>query len=78
MLGAVSIGAAEPQTLMPPDRSLHVRSDKEILHESTGNIVDTQADLSVTVKGRKTEKVWGVASLTYDWRMDLQVDGRSR
>ena len=76
VLGAVFNGTAKPQTLVHPDGSLHVRSDKEILHESTGNMtVDTQADLSVTVKGRKTEKVSGVASLTYDSRMDLQATG---
>lgn len=76
VLGAVFNGNAKPQTLVHPDGSLHMHSDKEVVLESTGNMtVDTHADLGVTVKGRKTEKVSGAASLTYDATMDVKATG---
>lgn len=76
VLGAVFNGSAKPQTLVHPDGSLHVSSDKQIVIESTGNMkVDGKADLGVTVKGRMTEKVSGATSLTYDAKTDIQSSG---
>lgn len=76
VLGAVFNGRAKPGVLAHPDGSLHARSDKEILLESTGNMtVDTKGQLDVTAVGPLTIEGKAVTTVKAGGVMTVEAQG---
>jgi uncharacterized protein involved in type VI secretion and phage assembly len=76
VLGAVFNGSARPGLLAHPDGSLHAKSDKEILLESTGNMtVDTKGTLDVTAVGPLTIEGKAITTVKAGGLMSVEAQG---